>query len=155
LNLRASDDTYFLWSHCTNRQKLALWQMVQFGMANRVNQIAVDQLTAGFLLTYNEDTGRMVVARPLDNLILRSESISKEVRLLLESRVDTLWQGFKGSIFVTAIAGAVFFAVTWTALSFWSELFVTVASLGGAVAAMRTVGQLAASVTPRGPGRTA
>ena len=77
----------------------------------------------------------MVVARPLDNLILRSESISKEVRLLLESRVDTLWQGFKGSIFVTAIAGAVFFAVTWTALSFWSELFVAVASLGGAVAA--------------------
>jgi hypothetical protein len=148
-------DTYFLWSHCTNRQKLALWQMVQFGMANRVNQIAIDQLAAGFLVTYNEDTGRMIVARPLDNLILRSESIRKEVRLLLESRVDTLWQGFKGSLFVTAIAGAVFFAVTWTALSFWSELFVTVASLGGAVAAMRTVGQLAASIPSRGPGRTA
>jgi hypothetical protein len=155
VNKGDKEDTYFLWSYCTNREKLALWQIVQFGMANRANQQAVDQLSTRFLTNYNKQTGRIAAPPALDQLILRSESIRKEVTLLLESRVDTSWQGLKGSIVVTAIAGGAFFAITQTALSSWSEVFVAIASLGGAAAALQTVRQLISAISIRGSGPSA
>jgi hypothetical protein len=148
-----NDKIYFLWSHCTGPEKLALWQIVQFGFANRVNQSAVNQLAGRLLAFCNSDSGRMNAPRKLDELILRSSSIRQEGELLLESRVDTTWQGFKWTILVTAIAGGLFLLTTESESATWSNPVVALASLGGVAAALKTAIDIATSLPIRKQGR--
>lgn len=144
-----TEESYFVWTNCSNREKLALWQLTRFGLVNRSNRRAIEQLIKKSLVCYSSETGRITVAPRLNELILKSEMIEKEVMLLLESRVDTAWQGLKGALGVTAVAGLLFFAIRVTEFSSWGELIVTLVSLGGTTVVGRALGQLASVVRRR------
>ncbi len=107
-----------LWASCTQREKLALWQLAHDGAVNPKNRFALEHLYDRRIVEEcRKGEGIFAIAHPDYKRFIQSDLPNRLVEKMQESESDTAWATTKRVLIMTAGAAILFFLVAWQ--DFW------------------------------------